>query len=134
MGKTPTTELYPLLWTPDVAALADWAIATLGFDESWRAPGEDGQIEHAELLGFGGKVSINIEQGLATGPSGIALRVDDAESVDRLAERARGNSAEILRGPEHSRVAYSFTAVDPDGNQWWVHAETGFLDTLRGAS
>ncbi|MFT5102109.1 MAG: hypothetical protein ACI9HY_004245, partial [Planctomycetaceae bacterium] len=28
-------------------------------------------------------------------------------------------------------VAFSFTATDPDGNQWWVNAETGFLDRLR---
>jgi len=35
-------------------------------------------------------------------------------------------------GPMDSRVAHSFTAVDPDGNQGWVNGEPGFLDWLRG--
>lgn len=54
------------------------------------------------------------------------------EVIDAILKRAREAGARISQGPERSRVAYSFTAVDPDGNQWWVNAETGFLDTLRG--
>ena len=65
------------------------------------------------------------------GPSGISLRIDDKATVDRVYERARAAGAEITQGPEDSPIAYSFTAVDPDGNQWWVNAETGFLDKLR---
>ena len=66
------------------------------------------------------------------GPAGISLRIDDRDQVDAIHARARQAGARIVQGPEESRVAYSFTAVDPDGNQWWVNAETGFLDGLRG--
>ena len=62
---------------------------------------------------------------------GIALRVDNRDRVTATHARAQAAGATISQGPEESRVAYSFTAVDPDGNQWWVHAETGFLDQLR---
>jgi uncharacterized glyoxalase superfamily protein PhnB len=124
-------EVFPLIWTSDVAALADWAVSTLGLTESWRAPGEDGTVEHAELQWFNGKVSINIDKGMSTGPSGISLRIDDRETVDTIYQRAVSAGANITQGPEESPVAYSFTATDQDGNQWWVNAETGFLDTLR---
>ena len=42
-----------------------------------------------------------------------------------------GLGANISQGLEESVVAYSFTATDPDGNEWWVNAETGMLDQLR---
>ena len=131
MTNHHNAEVFPLIWTRDVAALSDWAVGTLGLTESWRAPGESGEIEHAELHWFGGKISINIDKGLNMGPSGISLRVDDNNVVDAVLAKARAAGADITQGPEHSRIAYSFTALDPDGNQWWINAETGFLDQLR---
>ncbi len=131
MPKPIKAEVFPLIWTKDVAALSDWAVAALGLTESWRAPAEDGVAEHAELHWFEGKVSINIDKGWGMGPSGISLRVDDRETVDKVLAQAREAGANITQGPEDSRVAYSFTATDADGNQWWVNAETGFLDELR---
>jgi uncharacterized glyoxalase superfamily protein PhnB len=126
-------EVFPLIWSDDVERLLDWAISSLGLTESWRAPG-DQSLEHAEVLWPGGRVSINIrtESTRNMGPSGISLRVDDRAEVDAVHARALAAWADILMGPMDSRVAYSFTAVDPDGNQWWVNAETGFLDELRG--
>ncbi len=125
------TEVYPILWTRDVGKLADWGIAVLDLKESWRAPGSDGQIEHAELLWGSGKVSVNIAKGDNTGPAGIALRVDDRRRVDQLYARAQDAGASISQPLAESRVAYGFTVMDNDGNQWWVNAETGFLDELR---
>lgn len=129
----PTSEVYPLIWSDDVGAVVDWAIAVLGLTESWRAAGDDGRLEHAELLWPGGRISINVRadahQGM--GPSGISLRVDDRAEVAAIYERACAAGAEIPQSLLESRVAYSFTTLDPDGNQWWVNAETGFLDTLR---
>ena len=82
-------EIFPLLWSPDVAKIADWAIAALDLTESWRAANDDGTIEHAELLWLGGesggvpggRISINIKGELyaGMGPSGISLRFDDRE-------------------------------------------------------
>lgn len=125
------SEVFPLLWSKDVTALVDWAVSALGLKECWRAAGENGQVEHAELLWFSGKVSINIDRGDNMGPSGLSLRVDDRQIVDQIHQQAVAAGASITQGPEESRVAYSFTATDADGNQWWVNAETGFLDELR---
>lgn len=132
----PVAEVFPLIWTDDVVALVDWAVSALGLQESWRAPGEDGTVEHCELHWPKGKISINIKRSefAKMGPSGIALRFDDQAHVDALYARARDAGASVSQGPEDSPIAYSFTATDPDGNQWWVHAETGLLDELRSSS
>ncbi|MBO6557453.1 MAG: VOC family protein [Pseudomonadales bacterium] len=124
-------EVYPLIWTKDVAGLGDWATSSLGIEESWRSPGEDGTVEHLELHWMGGKVSINIDTGKNMEPSGISIRVDTREMVDQIHERAVVAGANISQGLQESVVAYSFTATDPDGNEWWVNAETGMLDQLR---
>ncbi len=130
-----TTEVFPLIWSQDPGAIADWATNALGLTESWRADGENGQVEHVELhwQNNGGKVSINIQgpQYAKMGPSGISLRIDDKAQVDAIYLTAQQANADILQPLAESPVAYSFTAIDPDGNQWWVNAETGFLDKLR---
>ena len=144
MSDLPSVEAFPLMWSDDVGALVDWAVRTLGLVEAWRAPaGEaEGQtVEHAELwwqpLGSTGqnpaRVSINVrtERFADTGPAGISLRVDDPAVVDGLYQRAVEAGAEIEQPPARSAVAYSFTVLDPDGNQWWVNAESGMLDQLR---
>jgi len=132
MSSMPISEVCPLIWSDDVAGISDWAVNCLGVTESWRASGASGVVEHAEVHWFAGKVSINITRGSERmGPSGISLRVDDPNIVDQIHQRAVAAGANITQGPEESRVAYSFTATDADGNQWWVNAETGFLDTLR---
>jgi uncharacterized glyoxalase superfamily protein PhnB len=132
MSKITFAEVFPLLWSKDVAGLADWAVESLGLAESWRASGESA-VEHAELQWISGKVSINLDRGDNMGPSGISLRVDSRDAVDETLSRAQAAGANISQGPEDSRIAYSFTATDPDGNQWWVNAETGFLDELRAS-
>ena len=130
-------EVFPLVWTEDVEGLATWAIGALGLTESWRAPGEDETIiEHLELHWFSGKISINYKRSEFehTGPCGISLRVDDKDTVDRLFEKARAYGANTTQAPMDSPIAYSFTTTDPDGNQWWVNAETGMLDQLRSST
>ncbi|MEM7220426.1 MAG: VOC family protein [Pseudomonadota bacterium] len=133
--RTDNAEVFPLLWTDDVGALADWAVATLGLTESWRAASDDGVVEHAELLwqDGAGRISINIRSdgGRDGGPSGISLRVDDRAIVDALHARAEGSGARLSQPLAETVVAYSFTVLDADGNQWWVNAETGMLDGLR---
>lgn len=135
------TEVTPLLWSTDVGKILDWATRTLGLVESWRADGdgEAATVEHGELLwqpnqtSTGNRITISWSRDTYTamGPSGISLRVDERAEIDRIHARAVSQSADIIQGPEESPVAYSFTARDPDGNQWWVNAETGFLDELR---
>lgn len=131
----PAAEVFPLVWTRNVPALAEWAVRTLGLTESWRAPPDAaGRVEHAELHWHRGKVSINFAEDGRMGPAGISLRLDDREQVEAIHRRAVSAGANITQGPEETRIAYSFTATDPEGNQWWVNAETGFLDALRGGT
>lgn len=127
------TTVYPLLWSDDVGAIMDWAIASLGLSVAWLSASELGAIDHAELSWHGGRVSVNVRQDMYAdmGPSGIALRLEGRAAVDASHVRASAAGARIVRPPEESDIAYSFTLLDPDGNQWWVHAETGMLDSLR---
>ncbi len=131
--KECIAEVFPILWSNDVGAIADWAVAALGLTESWRAASDSGVVEHAELHWSGGRVSINIKQDAYRnmGPGGISLRIDDPATVDAIYDKAVSTGARISRDLAESRIAYSFTATDPDGNQWWVNAENGFLDELR---
>ena len=128
-----TTEVFPLVCADDVGRIADWAVETLGLTESWRAAEDSGVVEHAELTWHGRRISLNIRHGSNQhmGPAGISLRIDDPERVKAVYTRAVRAGASIIQGPETTRIAYSFTAVDPERNQWWVNAETGFLDQLR---
>lgn len=132
MEQTPAREVFPLLFSDDVEAIVNWAVAALELKESWLAPGDDGRLEHAELHWGSGKISINVRRPEhPAGPVSLSLRYDDRSEVERLHDRARAAGARITQGLMESPVAYSFTALDPDANEWWVNAETGMLDELR---
>ena len=79
------------------------------------------------------KLVVKIGSSLLIGEDGKPRRKWLETLVHDIAKR-HAAGASIIQGPEESVVAYSFTAVDPDGNQWWVNAETGFLDQLRCCS
>ena len=136
MGSAVLPSVFPLVWSRDVRALCEWATRSLGLELVWQVPPGDGEWEHAELRWAAGIVSVNYvrdgHEGM--GPAGIAVRQGDRAAVDACHARAVGAGAKIVRGPEESLVSYSFTAEDPDGNQWWIHVETGALDELRDAS
>ena len=51
--------------------------------------------------------------------------------VRSLYQQVLDKDAEQRMALTESRVALSFTVADLDGNEWWVNAETGFLDRLR---
>ncbi len=123
-------ETFPLISSKDVGAIADWAVQSLGMTECWRAE-ENGVVEHAELHWARGKVSINIVNAEREGTMGVGLRLGSRESVEAVFDMAKKAGASFSRELAESVVAYSFTALDPDGNEWWVHSETGMLDRLR---
>lgn len=125
-------ETYPLLSTQDVGAISDWAVKTLKLKESWRAD-ENGVVEHAELHWVNGRVSINIETSQRQGTMGVALRLGSRDSVEQLYQHAKKQGCQFSRELAENVIAFGFTAVDPDGNEWWVHMETGLLDQLREA-
>lgn len=130
---TQASAVFPILWSNDVAKLIEWAVTVLGLQEDWRAANDAGVVEHAELTWPGGKVSVNIKADdyANMGPSGVGLRMPSNADVTRKHQLATDADAQFLQPLMETPVAYSFTALDPDGNQWWVHAETGMLDQLR---
>ena len=134
MTKHP--PVYPLLWSMDVAGILDWATRVLRLTEVWRDPSDGSAVEHGELAFAGGRISVNIKRASDSemGASGIALHLESREAVDASHAHAVAEGARFTQGadaPEESFVSYGFTALDPDGNQWWVHRETGALDALR---
>ena len=128
-------EVIPLVFVDidEVGNIADWAVSVLGCKESWRAPGEDDRFEHVELHWGESKISINRidDRSKAVGPASIGLRIDDRAQVEAIYANAQAAGANIKQPLAESRIAYGFTVADPAGNDWWVHAENGFLDTLR---
>ena len=133
--QKPVQEVISLLFSDQPGIIADWAIKRLGLEESWRASNDDGAVEHVELRWAQSRISINAtrEGQEITGKTSLGLRLDDDASVKALYQRAIEFGAEIRMALTESKVALSFTLADPDGNEWWVNAETGFLDQLREA-
>ena len=133
--QKPVQEVISLLFSDQPGIIADWAIKQLGLEESWRASNDDGAVEHIELRWAKSRISINAtrEGQQITGKTSLGLRLDDAASVKALYQQAIQFGAEIRMALTESKVALSFTLADPDGNEWWVNAETGFLDQLREA-
>ena len=133
--QKPVQEVISLLFSDQTGIIADWAIKQLGLEESWRASYDDGAVEHVELRWAKSRISINAtrEGQQITGKTSLGLRLDDAASVKALYQQAIQFGAEIRMALTESKVALSFTLADPDGNEWWVNAETGFLDQLREA-
>ena len=133
--QKPVQEVISLLFSDQPGIIADWAIKQLGLEESWRASNDDGAVEHVELRWAKSRISISAtrEGQQITGKTSLGLRLDDAASVKALYQQAIQFGAEIRMALTESKVALSFTLADPDGNEWWVNAETGFLDQLREA-
>lgn len=89
-------EVFPLVSSDDVGRIADWAVASLGLVESWRAD-EKGIVEHAELHWLNGKVSLNISNQDRQGTMGVALRLDSRASVDQVYHRAQQADCKFSR-------------------------------------
>ena len=66
------------------------------------------------------------------GPSGISLRVDDRNRVEALYQGTLKAGADITQGPEASRVAFSFSATDADGNQMVGQCRDGNVGSTAG--
>ncbi len=67
------------------------------------------------------------------GATGLGPRLGDNDRVSARYQQAVALGADVRMALTQSKVALSFTLADPDGNEWWINAETGFLDQLREA-
>ena len=121
-------RVVPLLATRDPQPLLSFFSKTLDVEAHWKHEDGDGRLVHAEVLWGSDRISIAAGEPRRCS---LGLEVEDEATVERLFERAVSASAHIEMGLTHSKVAYSFTIQDADGNQYWIHAETGYLDQLR---
>jgi len=129
MSRTiDAVRVVPLLVTRDPQSLLTFFSKTLDIEAHWKHEDGDGRVVHAEVLWGSDRISITAGEPRRCS---LGLEVEDEATVERLFERAVLASAQIEMGLTHSKVAYSFTIQDTDGNQYWIHAETGYLDQLR---
>jgi uncharacterized glyoxalase superfamily protein PhnB len=116
------------------APAIDWLCRAFGFEVQLRVDGENGRIEHSELVLGGGLISLGDAKaeirpwrkspkavgGINT--QTLCVYVDD---VDAHCERARKAGATIAKEPEtHDYgddywVDRSYECIDLEGHHWW---------------
>jgi uncharacterized glyoxalase superfamily protein PhnB len=108
-----------------------WLVEVLGFSVATRYETPDGTVAFAELVWRTGMVFVSARPSGSNpwsevGPASIALAAEDAQTVDRLYERAIAAGAEIVR-PVHDAItpafpegSHQFDLRDPGRNLWTV--------------
>ena len=127
----------PMISSEDAGASADWLMRAFGFEEVDRIVDGAGVVTHVELDLDGARLMIGWPGRHYRSPKrhaaecepaarwmatpfvidGVLLWVDD---VGRLVERARGEGAAVLRGPEDLPFGTLYTLEDPEGHRWMV--------------
>jgi uncharacterized glyoxalase superfamily protein PhnB len=124
-----TSPVIPTLRYHDARKAIDWLVDAFGFERHLVVEGDEGRIDHAQLIhgsgmlmcgshddhgGYGDLVRTVQLVGAPTG--GIFVVVDD---VDAHAERAAGAGAEIVQPPEDQDYGGRlYTCRDLEGNVW----------------
>lgn len=118
----------------EAAPAIDWLCRAFGFEVQLRVDGENGRVEHSELVLGGGLISIgdaNVHKypwrkspkalgGVNT--QTLCVYVDD---VDTHCERARKAGATIAKEPTTTDygddywVDRSYECIDLEGHHWW---------------
>ena len=128
----------------DPAAAIDWLCRAFGFEIRLKVEGEDGRIEHSELVFGEGLIMVGGAGGDRPGQErmvsprsmhggntqNLCVVVDD---VDVHCARARAAGALIFREPETTDYGdeywtdRTYGATDPEGHQWF------FMQRIRDA-
>ncbi len=133
------------LYYREAAKMIDWLCAAFGFEIRLKVEGEDGRIEHSELVYGEGLIMVGEERvGAASrwnvdmksplslagaNTQGLMVFVDD---VDAHCAHARAAGAKIVDEPslhdygEEYWADRSYGALDPEGHMWW------FTQRVRG--
>lgn len=133
------------LYYREAAKMIDWLCAAFGFEIRLKVEGEDGRIEHSELVYGEGLIMVGEERvGTASrwnvdmksplslagaNTQGLMVFVDD---VDAHCAHARAAGAKIVDEPslhdygEENWADRSYGALDPEGHMWW------FTQRVRG--
>lgn len=115
--------VIPTLRYRDAVAAIRFLRDAFGFREVLVVPGADETVAHAELTHGSGMVMVSsITDGgdgripFQAGPAWLYVIVDD---VQAHYDKAVANGAEIVSEPKAEEYGgSSYTAADPDGNQW----------------
>jgi uncharacterized glyoxalase superfamily protein PhnB len=148
--KTPPRgwpRISPVLFYQDPAAAIDWLCRAFGFEVRLRVEGEEGRIEHSELVFGEGLIMVagageryrseekpwranHASPQMLDGQStqSLCLYCDD---VDAHCLRAKAAGARIYCEPNNSDYGEdawedrNYGAIDPEGHRWW------FMQRLR---
>ncbi|MBY8866071.1 MULTISPECIES: VOC family protein [Streptomyces] len=117
-------SIYPTLLYADAKAAVGQLTEALGFTELSVYEGEDGLVQHAELVQGNGAVMLGSkghggrfdEAMRGAGPAGVYVVVDD---VDGHYQRAVDHGVEILMPPTDQEYgSRDYLARDLEGNVW----------------
>lgn len=127
----------------DARAAIDWLCRAFGFEVRLKVEGDEGRIEHSELVFGEGLVMVGQTGGIEPWKKSLAsprslggkytqslcLYVDDVEAVYARAVKA---GAKVVREPTTSDYGEDYWSdrscglLDPEGHLWW------FMQRLRG--
>ena len=149
MNATPRgwPRITPAVFYEDAGRAIDWLCKAFAFDVRLKVEGDNGRIEHSELVYSDGVIMVaqagsnprRPAMSYPTSPTTVGgantqalmLYVDDVEAH---CARARAAGATIFSepevhdyGPDHWSDR-SYGAVDPEGHHWW------FTERLRNPS
>jgi uncharacterized glyoxalase superfamily protein PhnB len=138
IASKPTPKGWPRIsssLTYEQAAPAiDWLCRAFGFEVQLRIDGEDGKINHSELVLGGGLISLGDAKAEVrpwrkspkaldgANTQTLCVYVDD---VDAHCERARKAGAKIVQEPETHDYGddywsdRSYECIDLEGHHWW---------------
>lgn len=130
----------------DAAAAIDWLCRVFGFEVRLKVEGENGRIEHSELVFGEGVIMVGSTGGKSTRPEPLPTRSPRAlggyntqclclfvDDVDAHAAHARREGARILDEPQTTDYGdeywadRTYRAVDPEGHHWF------FMQRVRDA-
>jgi uncharacterized glyoxalase superfamily protein PhnB len=131
----------------DAAAAIDWLCAAFGFAVRLKVVGDDGRIEHSELVYGDGVVMISQQREAAgerawkatlrspralggAGTQSLMVYVDDAAAHCAQARAAGARIVDDLATHDYGADYWtdrSYGALDPEGHLWW------FTQRLRTA-
>lgn len=125
----------------DASTEIDWLCKAFGFEVKLKIEGENGVIEHSELVMGDGLIMVGSTQRGDRRKSPRSIDGANTQSmmvyvadVEAHCERARAAGAKILVEPKTSDYGEeywsdrSYEAEDPEGHRWW------FAQRLRGTS
>ena len=122
MTKRPDHNIWTGLTYDDPLSARHW-LAALGFEEGVLVTGQDGAVEHSEMLWpEGGRVMVSGRAraddtfSVARGAASVYVVVDDPDAVYA---RAKDLGAEVVRDlAETDYGSRGFSVKDAEGNRW----------------